>query len=149
MRLRVLPYMSKALSSNGKRAFLASDCSDFVVGEEVKHALVNRIPVVALESTIISHGMPYPKNLETALRIEDEIRKQGAIPATIAVIDGNVKVGLTLEELKLLAQASSVIKASRRDLAYAATLKATAGTTVASTMFIAHRAGLAGGIKCI
>ena len=81
---------------------------------EVRQALENNQAVVALESTIISHGMPYPKNVETALNVEAIVRKNGAIPSTIAILDGRLKVGLTEDEIKRLGQAKNVIKCSRR-----------------------------------
>ena len=100
-------------------------------------------PVVALESTIITHGMPYPKNLETALMLEDAVRSADAVPATIAVIEGHFRVGLPREELEKLARLSGgVVKASRRDLSAVVARGGSAGTTVAATMFIAELAGL-------
>ena len=111
---------------------------------EVQKALDNNQAVVALESTIISHGMPYPKNLETALMLEYEVRKNGAIPATIALINGKIKVGLTKEELAFLAkEGTKVIKTSRRDIPYVLAKKLTGGTTVATTMIAAEKAGIA------
>ncbi len=110
----------------------------------VQKALDNNQAVVALESTIISHGMPYPKNLETALMLEDEVRKNGAIPATIALINGKIKVGLTKEELTYLAkEGTKVIKTSRRDIPYVLAKKLTGATTVATTMIAAEKAGIA------
>ena len=111
---------------------------------EVQKALDNNQAVVALESTIISHGMPYPKNLETALLLESEVRKHGAIPATIALIDGKIKVGLTQDELTFLAkEGTKVIKTSRRDIPYVLAHKLTGATTVAATMIAAEKAGIA------
>ena len=110
---------------------------------EVSSALAERRPVVALESTIITHGMPYPANLETARMLEETVRAGGAIPATIAVIDGRFKVGLDAGELEKLAKLSGgVVKASRRDLSAVAARRGAAGTTVAATMFIAELAGI-------
>lgn len=110
---------------------------------EIQKAIADQKPVVALESTIISHGMPYPKNLETALMLEDEVRKNGAIPATIALIDGKIKVGLTKDELTFLAQeGTKVIKTSRRDIPYVLSQKLTGATTVATTMIAAEKAGI-------
>ena len=110
---------------------------------EVSRALAERRPVVALESTIITHGMPYPANLETARLLEATVRAGGAIPATIAVIDGRFKVGLDAGELEKLAKLSGgVVKASRRDLSAVAARRGAAGTTVAATMFIAELAGI-------
>ncbi|MGK0234617.1 MAG: pseudouridine-5'-phosphate glycosidase [Psychroserpens sp.] len=110
---------------------------------EVKLALDNKAPVVALESTIISHGMPYPKNKETALKVEQIIRNQGAVPATIALINGKIKVGLTENEIDYLAQSGNrILKASRRDLPYLLASKIDGATTVASTMIAANLVGI-------
>ncbi len=116
---------------------------DFLeLSPEVKNAVESNAPVVALESTIISHGMPYPKNLETALSLEDVVREHGAIPATIAVIDGKIKVGLSRKELEFMAKAKDVLKLSRMDLPYAISQKKNGATTVAATMICAHLAGI-------
>lgn len=113
------------------------------ISPEVKEALKNNKPIVALESTIISHGMPYPKNMETALQVEQIVRDNHAIPATIAIINGKLKAGLSKEEIKLLAkQGQSVLKTSRRDIPYLVSKKLTGATTVASTMIIAQMAGI-------
>ncbi len=110
---------------------------------EVQKALQNNQPVVALESTIISHGMPYPQNVETALMVEQIVRSEGAIPATIAIIAGQLKVGLTEAEITLIGKAGSeVIKTSRRDLPFVIKRKQHGATTVAATMIIAQRAGI-------
>lgn len=109
---------------------------------EVREALERGKPVVALESTIISHGMPYPQNVETARRVEAIIREQGAIPATIAVLGGRLKAGLTEEELEYLGKSPNIKKASRRDLPALVALKQDGATTVASTMIIAALAGI-------
>ena len=109
---------------------------------EVKEALEKGMPVVALESTIISHGMPYPKNVETALKVEEVIRNNGAIPATIAIIGGKVKVGLTPEEIEYLGTAKGVLKVSRRDFPVAVANKLDGATTVAGTMIAANMAGI-------
>ena len=109
----------------------------------VKAAMLAGEPVVALESTIISHGMPYPQNVETALRVEETIRKAGAVPATIAIIQGKLKAGLTADEIEYLGQKGpSVTKASRRDLPVLVARGADGATTVATTMIIAHLAGI-------
>jgi pseudouridine-5'-phosphate glycosidase len=110
--------------------------------DEVRAALDERRPVVALESTVIAHGLPWPVNLETARAVEAIVRVQGAIPATIAVWEGVPTVGLSDEQLQALAQRKDVIKASRRDLGIAVASKHTAATTVAATMFLAHQAGI-------
>ena len=109
---------------------------------EVAQALQNNQPVVALESTIISHGMPYPQNVEMANEVENIIRSHGAVPATIAILNGRLKVGLTSGELELLATSKDIIKASRRDLAFLVSQKQHGATTVASTMIIAALAGI-------
>lgn len=112
------------------------------LSREVAEALAAGGPVVALESTIITHGMPYPANLETALAVEAVIRDNGAVPATIAVVNGKLKAGLEASELEALAQAKGVVKASGRDLAVAMVRGASAGTTVSATMILADLAGI-------
>lgn len=99
-------------------------------------------PLVALESTIITHGMPWPRNLETALRVEEEVRAQGAAPATMAVIEGRLRIGLTGEELSAFAQVRGVAKLSRADLAACLATGGTGATTVAATMIAARAAGI-------
>jgi pseudouridine-5'-phosphate glycosidase len=110
---------------------------------EVAAALGDGAPVVALESTIISHGLPQPDNLEVARRIEQTVRDNGAVPATIAIVDGTVHVGLDEAALNTIATAPDVAKASVRDLAVVAASGAHAATTVAATSHLAHRAGIA------
>lgn len=112
------------------------------ISSEILKALKNGRPVVALESTIIAHGMPYPKNVETALRVEQTIRNHRAIPATIGIIDGEPVVGMSKEEIEMLGQRKNVLKASRRDLPVIYAKKLWAATTVASTMIIAAQAGI-------
>ena len=112
------------------------------VNPEVEKALDEGRPVVALESTIIAHGMPYPKNVETALAVEEVIRKNGAVPATIGILAGRIKIGLTKEEIEYMAQAENVLKVSRRDLPYVIARKLNGATTVAGTMIAAHMAGI-------
>ena len=113
------------------------------VSEEVKQALAEGKPVVALESTIISHGMPYPKNVETALNVEKIVRENGAVPATIAIIKGKITVGLSKEEIEYLGKEGlAVTKASRRDLPVLCALGANGATTVATTMIGAALAGV-------
>ncbi|HFX17710.1 MAG TPA: pseudouridine-5'-phosphate glycosidase [Flavobacteriales bacterium] len=110
---------------------------------EVQKALENQQAVVALESTIISHGMPYPKNLETALQVEQVVRDHGAIPATIALMDGQIKIGLSADEISFLAkEGPKVIKTSRRDMPYILSKKLTGATTVSATMIAAQMAGI-------
>ena len=115
---------------------------DVLLSEEVATALAGRRPLVALETTIVTHGMPWPENLETALAVEGVIRAAGAIPATIAVIDGTIRVGLERDTLEKLAQARDVLKLSRADLAYAVASGRTGATTVAATMIAARLAGI-------
>ena len=113
------------------------------VNPEVAEALASGKPVVALESTIISHGMPYPQNVETALKVEQIIRENGAVPATIAIIGGRLKAGLTAEEIEYFGKKGLAIhKASRRDLAVLCARGEDGATTVATTMIIAHMAGI-------
>lgn len=113
-----------------------------VYSDEVKKALEQNLPVVALESTIISHGMPYPQNVETALACEEIIRENGAVPATIAIIDGKIHAGLTKEQIEFLASDAEILKASRRDLPYIIMSKKHGATTVAATMICADLAGI-------
>ena len=113
------------------------------VSPEVAEALKNHKPVVALESTIISHGMPYPQNVETALKVEEIIRANGATPATIAILGGRLKAGLSKEEIEYLGKKGlNVTKASRRDLAVLTARGEDGATTVTTTMIIAHMAGI-------
>lgn len=113
------------------------------ISPEILHAIKKKLPIVALESTIISHGMPYPKNIETAIMVEETVRANDAIPATIAIIKGRIKVGLTRDEIDFLATNDEVQKVSRRDLAIAVAQKTSGSTTVASTMIIASLAKIA------
>lgn len=110
-----------------------------ILSDEVRDT---SLPIVALESTIITHGMPYPQNLETARLIENDIREAGATPATIAVVNGKIHVGLSDTELEILAQAKDVMKLSRADLAFGLASGRTGATTVAATMICAHLAGI-------
>src|SRR5271156_1530463 len=114
-----------------------------IFSPEVAAARAGKRPIVALESTIITHGMPYPMNVETARSVEEAAREMGAVPATIAVIDGRLRVGLNGREIERLGELTGgVVKASRRDLGPVAARKGSAGPTVAATMFIAELAGL-------
>jgi pseudouridylate synthase len=113
------------------------------VSPPVRDALDRRVPVVALESTILAHGMPYPRNLETALAVEADVRERGAVPATIAVLDGQICVGLSDAQLERVATAKDMLKLSRADLAYAIASGRDGATTVAATMLCADRAGIA------
>ena len=109
---------------------------------EVAQARAAGLPIVALESTIITHGMPFPQNVETAKRVEAEIRAHGAVPATIAIMGGRILIGMTDAELDRLGQADHVAKLSRADLAACLAMGGTGATTVAATMICAHLAGI-------
>ncbi|WP_281929769.1 pseudouridine-5'-phosphate glycosidase [Roseibium album] len=113
-----------------------------VYREEVSEALASAKPVVALESTIITHGMPFPRNVETARQVEADIRAEGAVPATIAIMDGKLHVGLSDADLDRLAQAEDVMKCSRADMTFALATDRFGATTVAATMMAAHLAGV-------
>jgi len=112
------------------------------LSEEVRKAIEDKKPIVALESTIISHGMPYPQNVETALKVEEIIREHGAVPATIGIIGGRLKAGLTSEEIDYMGRAKNIAKVSRRDIPYLVAHKRDGATTVASTMILASMAGI-------
>ena len=114
----------------------------FQIHPEVSAALKTNLPVVALESTVIAHGLPYPQNLQTAKQMEKIVRENGAVPATVAVFDGNFHVGLNESQLEILATGKEIRKISRRDLPIAVAKKLTCATTVATTMFIANRANI-------
>jgi pseudouridine-5'-phosphate glycosidase len=111
------------------------------INNKVKNAIKNNTPVVALESTIISHGMPFPKNLEVAKKLEQIIEENGVTPATIAIINGEIKVGLNSEELEMLAK-KDFIKVSKRDISKAVSEKLNGATTVSSTVIIAAKTGI-------
>jgi pseudouridine-5'-phosphate glycosidase len=112
------------------------------ISEEIAAALRDGQPVVALESTVIAHGLPWPVNLDMARQMEEIVRHEGAVPATIAVWQGQPAIGLAASQLEWLARGTNILKASRRDLAVAVVQKKTAATTVAATMFLAHQAGI-------
>jgi pseudouridine-5'-phosphate glycosidase len=114
----------------------------FKIAHDVAEALRKKLPIVALESTIISHGMPYPENLATAQEVEQTVRDAGAPPATIAVLRGIVQIGLSQDELTAFAQETLIKKVSQRDLAYVLSQSLSGGTTVATTMYLAHRHGI-------
>ncbi len=116
--------------------------TDLVLSAEVQAARNSGTPVVALESTIITHGMPYPQNVEVARKVEDDIRQAGAAPATIAILEGRLHIGLEPAQLTALGQAQGVSKLSRADLAVCLATRGTGSTTVAATMIAAHRAGI-------
>ena len=112
------------------------------LSDEVAAALEKSMPVVALESTVIAHGLPYPQNIETALKLEQIVREAGCTPATIAVFDGEFCVGLSRDQIERLATDNTIRKISRRDLAVAAAQRLNCATTVATTAFVANRAGI-------
>ncbi len=114
------------------------------ISDEIAEALLQKYPIVALESTLITHGLPYPTNVETALAMEAAIRETGSIPATIAILRGKITVGISHDEVERLAAlpSGSVRKCSRRDFAIAVGLREDAATTVAGTMIVAHKAGI-------
>ena len=116
--------------------------SYIILSDEVQTALQEQRPVAALESTVIAHGLPYPANIEVALAMEAMIRSEGAIPATIGIRDGKIKIGLTLDEITRLGTAQHVQKVSRRDLAFTLATGQPGATTVAGTMLCAHMAGI-------
>jgi pseudouridine-5'-phosphate glycosidase len=116
--------------------------SPFVVADEVRAAVTDGRPVVALESTIFTHGLPRPRNLEVALEAERQLRTAGVVPATIGVVDGEAVVGLTSEQIERLSQTDGTSKISLRDLPVARAKRLSGGTTVAATAYLAHKAGL-------
>src|SRR5256714_2336766 len=116
--------------------------SYIILSDEVQTTLQEQRPVAALESTVIAHGLPYPANIEVALAMEAMIRSEGAIPATIGIRDGKIKIGLTLDDITRLGTAQHVQKVSRRDLAFTLATGQLGATTVAGTMLCAHMAGL-------
>lgn len=112
------------------------------IGKKVLEALKNNKPIVALESTIISHGMPYPKNVQTAYMVEEMVESYGAVPATIGIIDGVPVVGMDKDEIEEFGKRKGILKVSRRDLPYVISKKLWGATTVATTMIFAHKAGI-------
>lgn len=112
------------------------------ISKEVMNALEHDKPIVALESTIISHGMPYPQNMKTALGLENIIKQNGAVPATIAIINGRIKIGLTYDQIEFLSTSDDVTKVSRRDIPYIMAMKKNGATTVSSTMIFAAMCGI-------
>ncbi len=116
---------------------------DFVFSDEVINALKNNLPIVALESTIITHGMEYPQNYETAISVENVVKENGSIPATIAIIDGKINIGLSNEKIKEMAiNKNKFKKCTTRDLAFSLINKENGSTTVAATLFCANKAGI-------
>ena len=124
-----------------RKTMLKKELSNYIlISEEVQEALKNNKPIVALESTIISHGMPYPQNKETALECEKIIRSNGAVPATIAIIKGKLCVGLTEEQIEYIAkEGHKVVKTSRRDIPVIVAEELNGATTVSATMYICYR----------
>lgn len=118
------------------------DKSHFILDSDVSAALETNKPVVALESTVIAHGLPRPQNFETACRLEQLVREAGSLPATIAILEGQLRVGLTSEEIRFIAESDDIKKISLRDLPLAVAHKWNGATTVAATSWIAHRAGI-------
>ena len=114
----------------------------FEYSSEIETAIKERKPIIALESTLITHGLPYPQNIETALSMEDIVRKQGVAPATIAIMQGKIKIGLSRSELETLVADKQALKASKRDIPYILAKGLNAGTTVAATLFCADYAGI-------
>ncbi|MEA4849719.1 MAG: pseudouridine-5'-phosphate glycosidase [Clostridiaceae bacterium] len=112
------------------------------INKEVLDGLRYYEPIVALESTIISHGMPYPENIETALSLEKIVRDNGAVPVTMGIIKGRIKIGLIAEEMELLAKSTDIVKTSRRDIPYVVGMGLSGGTTVAATMIFSRYAGI-------
>jgi len=115
---------------------------NFIYSSQVKKAINQHSPLVALESTVITHGLPQPTNYEIALAMENEVIKENATPATICLINGIIHVGIDNSELKTLAQTANSVKVSRKDIAYAVSYELNGGTTVSGTMTIAHAAGI-------
>ncbi len=113
-----------------------------IIRKDVLNAIKKDTPIVALESTIIAHGMPYPKNVEIALEVEEEVRKEGAVPATIAVIKGEIIVGLTREEIEYIGKTKGVMKLSTREISYCVAMKKDGATTVSATSYLAKLAGI-------
>ncbi|XP_008292944.1 pseudouridine-metabolizing bifunctional protein C1861.05 isoform X2 [Stegastes partitus] len=143
--MRILRRASALILRRGYASYqgtLSTKDGLFRVHPSVSQALAENKPVVALESTIITHGMPYPHNLSTAKEVEAIVRAEGATPATVGVLEGEVRVGLSSEELDYLAQCKSSLKVSRRDLPYVISKGFSGGTTVSATMIAAHRAGI-------
>jgi len=119
------------------------DTSQYIkISDEVQESLVHHKPIVALESTVITHGLPYPENLKLGIKIQEEIRKLDAVPATIAILKGNIYIGINNSQLELLAQGSDTQKVSPRDIAFVIAQGGSGGTTVAGTLFIANSCGI-------
>lgn len=136
-------YIQPNISEDSKKVEKTKQESNIVIEAKVLDGLKNGKPIVALESTIISHGMPYPQNVQTARLVEEQVTKYGAIPATIAILNGVIHVGLTNDQLELLGKLGPKCrKVSRRDIALCIAQKLNGSTTVAATMIIAHKGKL-------
>lgn len=152
MRIARCTIYFKGLDESSRPFFLQGDNKviknvlnkqqNLVIGNEIKQALQNKMPIVALESTIITYGMPYPNNVGTARMVEQNVRDNGAIPATIAIINGKLKVGLNDDDLELMGRGENIKKVSRRDLPYVVANGLNGATTVATTMIIANMVGI-------
>ncbi len=136
------PQAARSAGEDKMEKIMQQLSSYIILSDEVQTALQEQRPVVALESTVIAHGLPYPANIEVALAMEAMIRSEGAIPATIGIRDGKIKIGLTLDEITMLGTAQHVQKVSRRDLAFTLATGQPGATTVAGTMLCAHIAGI-------
>ncbi|XP_047358495.1 pseudouridine-metabolizing bifunctional protein C1861.05 isoform X1 [Vespa velutina] len=137
-KLRKIDVLNNDLSSRS----ITNRCKHIIYGDDVIAGKKNSQPIIALESTIITHGMPFPENFNTAIKVEDAVRKQGAVPATIGIINGKIHVGLDSEHLEILSKTNSAIKCAARDLSSVALQKLNGGTTVSATMSIANLAGI-------
>lgn len=145
-----IPLGTRMFSKIKKFSYFTQNCrsitqsSIFIYGDDVIAAKRNGVPIVALESTIITHGMPYPENLHTALKVEEIVRKQGAVPATICILDGKIHVGASYEEIGKLSMLSQkrTVKCSRRDFPLVISQKSNGGTTVSGTMLVAKLADI-------
>src|SRR5947208_1659471 len=136
------PQAARSAGEDKMEKIMQQLSSYIILSDEVQAALQEQRPVVALESTVIAHGLPYPANIEVALAMEAMIRSERAIPATIGIHDGKIKIGLTLDEITRLGTAQKVQKVSRRDLAFTLATGQPGATTVAGTMLCAHMAGI-------
>ena len=118
------------------------DDSYFKISKDIKNAIIDNKPIVALESTLISHGIPYPENINVAKSSIEAVKKTGSLPATIGIINGKIKVGLNNNDIQILAKSKNVLKVSKHNLAIAINKKINAATTVASTIYIASKIGI-------
>ena len=138
-----MPFLFLPILTTNRQSQYICPMQYIDISSDIKNALENNRPVVALESTIIAHGMPYPQNVETALLVEKTIRENGALPATIAIINGKLKAGLSEDEINYIGKnGPNILKTSRRDIPFILSKKIAGATTVASTMIIAYMAGI-------